>query len=155
MRQSWELLLYHSLINCSQYLLNDGTTMALHLYWDMAAQGQGITGKTFELLLGLAHKREHLNSYLTVSNYLHESLTALHWKCILTLAKKKQKNSCFGVDMGGYATNIYTQDDYYNIVHELRHKLCNLSRCFMWLTMNTIIKAHPSTCTLSLPNTYT
>ena len=43
--------------------------MALYLYKEMIAQGGSAcsTEKTFELLLSMAHKREHLNSYITVS----------------------------------------------------------------------------------------
>ena len=41
--------------------------MALELYQEMMAQGGCSTEETFKLLLRVAHKREDLNSYITVS----------------------------------------------------------------------------------------
>ena len=68
MSQSWEGRLYHSLIKRSSHLLDGGITTALHLYQEMARLASSdITHRTFELMLRLAHKKEHLNTYLTVS----------------------------------------------------------------------------------------
>lgn len=70
LRQSWEPSLYHSLIRYASDSVDQSTTMALYLYQEMAAQGTNITEKTFELLLDLAHRKEHLHNYLTVSAWV-------------------------------------------------------------------------------------
>ena len=68
MQQSWDGQLYHSLIKCTIHFPSDSTAIALQLYKEMAHQASSdITWRTFELLFRLAHKKEHLNTYLTVS----------------------------------------------------------------------------------------
>ena len=67
MQQSWEPSIYHSLIYRCSHFLNDGASMALQLYREMVAHGGSSTEKIFELLLRVAHNRNDLSSYITVS----------------------------------------------------------------------------------------
>ena len=68
MQQSWESSVYHSLIYRCSHFLDDGASIALQLYREMVVQGGSSTEKTFELLLRVAHNRNDLSSYITVSN---------------------------------------------------------------------------------------
>ena len=83
MQQSWDGQLYHSLIKRTVHFPSDSTAIALQLYQEMAHQaGNDITWRTFELLFRLAHRKEHLNTYFTVS------VIALQVRCsIETLLK--------------------------------------------------------------------
>ena len=63
--------------------------MALELYQEMVAQGGSSTEETFELLLRVAHKREDLNSYITVSlmfEYTYHICTCKHHIIIINVS---------------------------------------------------------------------
>ena len=85
MQQSWEPSIYHSLIYRCSHFLSDGASMALELYQEMVAQGGSSTEETFELLLRVAHKREDLNSYITVSLFEYTNHMYMHVNTILLL----------------------------------------------------------------------
>ena len=78
MQQSWEPSVYHSLIYRCSHFLDDGASMALHLYREMVAQGGNSTEKTFELLLRVAHNEKDLISYITVSIMEYPSTLYMH-----------------------------------------------------------------------------